>query len=333
MNQTEIDELRRLASVSREPRHGIGCIASDCALASAARNALPRLLAALEEARAERDRMRDVLLRNNFAPCDTQACNCGGWHERATGDGFYARFREIEEAIGDHNGKTVLAAVVEMVQERDSLEEARDERDKWEGRAKDRAKTNLKLAHDIKNTEYLAWDALGRPDGTHDTSNVQRLCEAHGALKAKLAHAEAEAAGYQKLAQACKDEDGKTVVVIIQGESEVRVFGPNSDCEERFGEVVVRWWKLLDTVGESKAFDALKAERDAIKATLAKRAESERAWCELATARGAKLAALVAEVDDIVTNGIDDAEGAGGYSSEFALGCLCRALAAAKVQP
>jgi len=47
----------------------------------------------------------------------------------------------------------------------------------------------------------------------------------------------------------------------------------------------------------------------------------------------AKLAALVAEVDDIVTNGIDDAEGAGGYSSEFALGCLCRALAAAKVQP
>lgn len=35
--------------------------------------------------------------------------------------------------------------------------------------------------------ESLAWDALGRPAGTHDTSNVQRLCEAHGALKAKLA--------------------------------------------------------------------------------------------------------------------------------------------------
>ena len=55
MNQTEIDELRRLASVSREPRHGIGCIASDCALASAARNALPALLDAAEE--------RDALLR------------------------------------------------------------------------------------------------------------------------------------------------------------------------------------------------------------------------------------------------------------------------------
>lgn len=35
--------------------------------------------------------------------------------------------------------------------------------------------------------ESLAWDALGRPDGTHDMSNVQRLCEAHIALKAKLA--------------------------------------------------------------------------------------------------------------------------------------------------
>ncbi len=129
---------------------------------------VPWLIEALDEAEAEQVRMRDVLLRNNFAPCDTQACNCGGWHERATGDGFYARFREIEEAIGDHNGKTLLAAVVEMVQERDSLQTEVD------GTIQSRA-------------ESLAWDALGRPDGTHDTINVQRLCEAHGALKAKLA--------------------------------------------------------------------------------------------------------------------------------------------------
>jgi hypothetical protein len=61
MNQTEIDELRRLASVSREPRHGIGCIASDCALASAARNALPRLLAALEEAQAKLAKVQDAM--------------------------------------------------------------------------------------------------------------------------------------------------------------------------------------------------------------------------------------------------------------------------------
>ena len=35
--------------------------------------------------------------------------------------------------------------------------------------------------------ETQAWDALGRPGGTHDTTNVQRLCEAHGEIKAKLA--------------------------------------------------------------------------------------------------------------------------------------------------
>lgn len=45
--------------------------------------------------------------------------------------------------------------------------------------------------------ESLAWDALGRPEGTHDTSNVQRLCEAHGTLKAKLAEARAERLGYR----------------------------------------------------------------------------------------------------------------------------------------
>lgn len=45
--------------------------------------------------------------------------------------------------------------------------------------------------------ETQAWDALGRPDGTHDTSNVQRLCEAHGATKAELAEARAERLGYR----------------------------------------------------------------------------------------------------------------------------------------
>ena len=52
--QLNIAELRRLASVIREPRHGIGCIASDCALASEARNALPALLDAADE----RDRLK-----------------------------------------------------------------------------------------------------------------------------------------------------------------------------------------------------------------------------------------------------------------------------------
>lgn len=218
----------------------------------AARNAIPRLLAALEEARAERDRMRDVLLRKNFAPCDTQACNCGGWHERSTGDGSYARFREIDEAIGDHNGKTLLAAVVEMVQERDAL----------------KARLYPKpcggcpgcgtgdCVDAVDAAETLAWDALGRPEGTHDTTNVQRLCEAHGALKAKMADAEAE-----------RSEARSLLLNGIQTNGDSLAF--------------------LEHVRREHA--AVVAERDAIKATLAKHMESERAWCELATERGAKV--------------------------------------------
>ena len=91
------------------------------------------LLADLDAAEAERDtrgdearELRSVLLRHNFAPCDTAACNCNGWHERSTGNGFYARFREIEEAVGDHNGKTLLKAVQEIVAQRDRAESERD---------------------------------------------------------------------------------------------------------------------------------------------------------------------------------------------------------------
>lgn len=314
MNQTEIDELRRLASVSREPRHGIGCIASDCALASAARNALPRLLTALDEARAERDKA-NLRERNIFASIRIA----------------------LGEDLGGGGGLVeILNGIEELQEQRDALKAKMAAMDLLLNNAERVVRDGIA---DRDAAESLAWDALGRPEGTHDTSNVQRLCEAHGALKAKLAHAEAEAAGYQKLAQACKDEDGKTVVVIIQGESEVRVFGPNSDCEERFGEVVVRWWKLLDTVVESKAFDALKAERDALKATLAKHAEPERAWCELATARGAKLAALVKASQpfandqgcDAVHHGLADRHDQRDTCPVVAR--LREALAAAKVQP
>lgn len=86
---------------------------------------LPRLLADLDAAEAERDargdearELRSVLLRHNFAPCDITACNCNGWHERSTGNGFYARFREIEEAVGEHDGQTLHDAVKQIVAER-----------------------------------------------------------------------------------------------------------------------------------------------------------------------------------------------------------------------
>lgn len=135
-----------------------------------------------------------------------------------------------------------------------ALEEARAERYTWA--AMDLLLNNAERVvrdgiADRDAAESLAWDALGRPEGTHDTTNVQRLCEAHGALKA----------------------------------------------------------------------------------TLAKHAESERAWCELAKARGAKMAALVEAVEHIkdIMGGHD---GCQGFSSpEDVWGIADKALAAAKVQP
>ena len=99
----------------------------------------------------------------------------------------------------------------------------------------------------------------------------------------------------------------------------------------------------IQTNGDSLAFlehvrrehAAVVAERDALKAKLAKHAESERAWCELATERGAKLAAL-ANASTALIEGIDE------FSSDCTtryetcledLDNLREALAAAKVQP
>lgn len=103
----------------------------------------------------------------------------------------------------------------------------------------------------------------------------------------------------------------------------------------------------IQTNGDSLAFlehvrrehAAVVAERDALKATLAKRAESERAWCELATARGAKLAALVKASQpfandqgcDAVHHGLADRHDQRDTCPVVAR--LREALAAAKVQP
>jgi predicted kinase len=103
----------------------------------------------------------------------------------------------------------------------------------------------------------------------------------------------------------------------------------------------------IQTNGDSLAFlehvrrehAAVVAERDALKATLAKHAESERAWCELATARGAELAALVKASQpfandqgcDAVHHGLADRHDQRDTCPVVAR--LREALAAAKVQP
>lgn len=100
----------------------------------------------------------------------------------------------------------------------------------------------------------------------------------------------------------------------------------------------------IQTNGDSLAFlehvrrehAAVVAERDAIKATLAKRAESERAWCELAKARGEKLAALVEATAEVHEKLRINADGKATVTVGKAIALrreLGEALAAAKVQP
>ena len=54
------------------------------------------------------ERAESFIAREGYRRCDVPACNCGSWHPS---EGWYARFREIDEAVGDHSGRTLLAEV------------------------------------------------------------------------------------------------------------------------------------------------------------------------------------------------------------------------------
>jgi hypothetical protein len=59
------------------------------------------------------------------------------------------------------------------------LDAAESDRDRFAG--------DLALAEDeSREMRDLAWTALGKPDGTYDTSNVQRLCEQFAEVKDEL---------------------------------------------------------------------------------------------------------------------------------------------------
>lgn len=75
--------------------------------------------------RAERDELRDVLLRNGFVPCDIPACNCGSWHHRY---GLPERMQEIKDELAEAghelsnaNGHLPINALKALVAERDKL--------------------------------------------------------------------------------------------------------------------------------------------------------------------------------------------------------------------
>lgn len=79
----------------------------------------------IERLRAERDELRDVLLRGGFVPCDIPACNCGSWHHRY---GLPERMQEIKDELAEAghelsnaNGNLTLNALKALVAERDEL--------------------------------------------------------------------------------------------------------------------------------------------------------------------------------------------------------------------
>ena len=75
----------------------------------------------LARLRAEAESLTDVLRRNGFVQCDSQACNCGSWHARY---GLRQRHDEIIEALAEaghplsnDNGYLTLNALQELVDE------------------------------------------------------------------------------------------------------------------------------------------------------------------------------------------------------------------------
>lgn len=85
-----------------------------------------------------------------------------------------------------------------------------------------------------------------------------------------------EAAGYQKIAKELVDakEPGLLVLLVDQQGNEVRIFGPDRNAEERFGETVARWWKLLQATSEGLELEDRTKERDAARAENARLASS-----------------------------------------------------------
>jgi cell division protein FtsB len=77
----------------------------------------------IEQLKAERDALTDVVHRSGFRRCDIAACNCGSWHQV---EGWPQRYREIQEATNDDyaNGETLLQRVERICAERDALRDA-----------------------------------------------------------------------------------------------------------------------------------------------------------------------------------------------------------------
>lgn len=93
---------------------------------------LQQLKERAEKAEHERDKLKDVLLRNGFVECDIAACNCGSWHARY---GLRERLDEINDALreadvlNNDTGNLALRAIGKLVEQRDASIRAQNEGD------------------------------------------------------------------------------------------------------------------------------------------------------------------------------------------------------------
>jgi hypothetical protein len=125
------------------------------------------------------------------------------------------------------------------------------------------AKTERELAA-AKELHSMRWRELC---DTLDKAEQDRDAARDEAAKAKdeAAREAREAAGYQKIAKEAANAEppGLLVLLVDQDGQEVRIFGPDRDAEERFGETVARWWKLLQATFYGIELEERTKERDA----------------------------------------------------------------------
>lgn len=104
---------------------------------------------------------------------------------------------------------------------------------------------------DAKMREVKATNEMLRTEIATLTAEVAKLKEHSDHDAGEILRLGAEAANYQKLAKEAADAEGGTLVLIVDHDgTTVRIFGPDRGAEERFGETVARWWKLVQVTGQ-----------------------------------------------------------------------------------
>jgi hypothetical protein len=186
------------------------------------------LKAQLAVATAQRDELRadvrdltDVLRRNGFRECDNPACNCNSWHHV---DGFAARFREIDEAVGEHNGKTLLCAVEEKLANLDQCVREREALAKSYRETVDQRDELLRAAIKVSNTSPRTSSSNERDLDHYDA------CTELGIVIERIARAQS--------GQPCRECDGEGIIEKCDwpGEHANRYQEPCPSCKPQSGQ-------------------------------------------------------------------------------------------------